>query len=160
MKMFPVTPVAGRCLCSTPRTLMHWRMSCKLCSTRTVSLGHVLARRPRSYCLTIVSCCTLTLVRVLSVLQDSIIFGADTIATAEDRAAEVAAGATPLGIGDGTQLRRAIVDSNARIGPNCVLTNTAGVVDGSSSSLPKGIVIKDGILVVMRGAVIPAGTKV
>ncbi|KAF6255738.1 nucleotide-diphospho-sugar transferase [Scenedesmus sp. NREL 46B-D3] len=93
-------------------------------------------------------------------VKDSIIFGADTIDTAEARAAEAASGATPLGIGDNTQLERAIVDSNARIGPNCVLKNQEGVVDGSNSSLPKGIVIKDGILVVMRGAVIPAGTKV
>jgi glucose-1-phosphate adenylyltransferase len=93
-------------------------------------------------------------------LQDSIIFGADTIDTAEARAEEAASGAIPLGIGRNTRLERAIVDSNARIGADCVLTNEARVVDGSNSNLPKGIVIKDGILVVMRGAVIPPGTKV
>jgi glucose-1-phosphate adenylyltransferase len=93
-------------------------------------------------------------------LQDTIIFGADTIDTAESRAEEAAAGAIPLGIGRNSRLERCIVDSNARIGPDCVLTNEAKVVDGRNSNLPKGIVIKDGILVVMRGAVIPAGTKV
>jgi hypothetical protein len=119
----------------------------------------VMARRQQStsaevYC----SCCLLLLSS--SALQDSIIFGADTIDTAEARAEEAATGATPLGIGRNSQLVRAIVDSNARIGANCVLTNKEGVVDGSNSNLPKGVVIKDGILVVMRGAVIPPGTQV
>ncbi|WIA11251.1 hypothetical protein OEZ85_011378 [Tetradesmus obliquus] len=93
-------------------------------------------------------------------VKDSIIFGADTIDTTESRAEEVARGAIPLGLGHNTRLERAIVDSNARIGPNCVLVNKEGIRDGRNRNLPKGIVIKDGILVVMRGAVIPAGTKV
>jgi glucose-1-phosphate adenylyltransferase len=93
-------------------------------------------------------------------IKDTIIFGADTIDLADTRKADKEAGKIPLGIGAGSRIERAIIDSNARIGPNCQLVNKDGVVDGSNKQLPQGIVIKDGILVVMRGAVIPAGTVV
>ncbi|KAF8057762.1 ADG2 [Scenedesmus sp. PABB004] len=93
-------------------------------------------------------------------VKDSIIFGADTIDTEAARAAEAAAGATPLGVGAGSVLTRVIVDSNARIGARCVLTNAAGVTEGASGALPRGVVIKDGLVVVMRGAELPPGTVV
>ena len=96
----------------------------------------------------------------LANLQDTIVFGADDFDTAENRAEDSAAGKVPLGIGKGTRITRAIIDRNARIGRNVVLENKEGVVDGSNSSLPKGVVIKDGILVVLRDAVIPDGTEV
>eukprot|EP00775_Hariotina_reticulata_P001384 gene1384-1724_t len=86
-------------------------------------------------------------------IQDSIIFGADTIDTAQERQEDFAANTVPLGIGRGSRLSRTIIDSNARIGRGCSLTNQQGVIDGSNSNLPKGVVIRDGILVVMRGAV-------
>lgn len=87
-------------------------------------------------------------------------FGADTIDPESWRATELKANKIPLGIGAGSRVEKAIIDSNARIGRNCQLINKEGVVDGSNKNLPKGVVIKDGILVVMRGAVIPAKTVV
>lgn len=93
-------------------------------------------------------------------VQDTIVFGADNLDSAAARQAELAAGTTPLGIGGGSKVVHAIIDSNARIGRGVSLTNKAGVKDGANSSLPKGLVIKDGILVVMRGAVVPDGTVV
>ncbi len=92
--------------------------------------------------------------------QDCIIFGADTIDPPEIRAAELAAGTTPLGIGAGSVLKRAVVDSNARIGRNCKLTNAEGVMHGANTRLPAGVVIRDGLLVVMRDAALPPGTVV
>jgi glucose-1-phosphate adenylyltransferase len=92
--------------------------------------------------------------------QDTIVFGADNLDSAVGREAELAAGNIPLGIGANTQIKKAIIDSNARIGKWCNLTNKAGVMNGDNSSLPKGVVIKDGILVVMRGAVVPDHTTV
>jgi glucose-1-phosphate adenylyltransferase len=93
-------------------------------------------------------------------LQDTIMFGADNLDSSADRQAELAAGTIPLGVGEGSKLQKAIIDSNARIGRGVSLTNKAGVQDGSNSNLPKGVVIRDGILVVMRGAVVPDGTVV
>jgi glucose-1-phosphate adenylyltransferase len=87
-------------------------------------------------------------------------FGADNLDSAAARKAELAAGTTPLGIGAGSKIVHSIIDSNARIGKGVSLTNKGGVKDGSNSALPKGVVIKDGILVVMRGAVVPDGTVV
>lgn len=93
-------------------------------------------------------------------IQDTIMFGADNLDSSADRQAELAAGTIPLGVGEGSKLQKAIIDSNARIGRGVSLTNKAGVQDGSNSNLPKGVVIRDGILVVMRGAVVPDGTVV
>jgi len=93
-------------------------------------------------------------------VQDTIIFGTDNLDSADARKAELDAGCVPLGVGEGSKVVKAIIDSNARIGRNVSLVNKAGVQDGSNSNLPKGVVIKDGILVVMRGAVVPDGTVV
>lgn len=87
-------------------------------------------------------------------------FGADNLDSSASRQAELDSGVIPLGVGADSKIVKAIIDSNARIGRGVSLTNAAGVVDGANSSLPKGVVIKDGILVVMRGAVIPDGTVV
>ncbi len=59
-------------------------------------------------------------------------------------------------IGANTVLSRVIVDRNAIIGPDCVLTNAAGVREADRAE--DGYIIQDGLTVVLRGAVIPAGT--
>jgi glucose-1-phosphate adenylyltransferase len=97
---------------------------------------------------------------LLFCLQDTILFGCDDFDTAENRKEDQAAGTVPLGIGKGSRITRAIIDRNARIGCNVVLTNKEGLVDGSKASLPPGVMIRDGILVVLRDAVIPDGTEV
>lgn len=87
-------------------------------------------------------------------------FGADNLDSAAARQAELSSGTIPLGVGEGSRVAKAIIDSNARIGKEVSLLNKAGVVDGSNSNLPQGVVIRDGILVVMRGAQVPDGTVV
>ena len=64
--------------------------------------------------------------------------------------------AIPLGIGRDTVLDRVIVDKNARIGDGVRLVNAAGVdhADGS------GYYIRNGIVIVPKGAQIPAGFTV
>ncbi|KAI8474084.1 MAG: nucleotide-diphospho-sugar transferase [Monoraphidium minutum] len=92
-------------------------------------------------------------------IQDSIIFGADEMETAAGRAADFAAGVVPLGLGAGCVVRRAIIDKNARIGAGARLVNAAGVREsGPRDGLPRGVVIRDGLIVVPKNAVIPAGT--
>jgi glucose-1-phosphate adenylyltransferase len=53
-------------------------------------------------------------------------------------------------------LENVIVDKNARIGDGAVLVNSGGIVDGDGP----GYVIREGIIVVPKGGVVPAGTKV
>jgi glucose-1-phosphate adenylyltransferase len=90
-------------------------------------------------------------------------FGAEELDTAPARLAELAAGKIPLGVGAGTVVRRAIIDRNARVGRGVRLVNEAGVRDSSRAPglrLPAGVVIREGIICVTRGAVVPDGTVV
>jgi glucose-1-phosphate adenylyltransferase len=65
-------------------------------------------------------------------------------------------GSPPLGIGASCEIRNAIVDMDARIGEGCRLVNEAGVAEADG----EGWHIRDGIIVVPKGAVLPAGTVV
>jgi glucose-1-phosphate adenylyltransferase len=66
----------------------------------------------------------------------------------------------PLGIGAGTVIENAIVDKNARIGRNVRIVNARGLRE---SELPGGrrpVVVREGIVIVPKGAVIPDGTEI
>lgn len=60
------------------------------------------------------------------------------------------------GIGEDARVENAIIDKNAQIGAGCVIANAAGVrhADGD------GWAIRDGIVVIPKNAVIPAGTEI
>src|SRR6478735_785018 len=77
----------------------------------------------------------------------SVLLGADSYEE------ETGASAIPLGIGRDAVLDRVIVDKNARIGAGVRLVNTAGIdhADGP------GYHIRNGIIIVPKGAQIPAG---
>ena len=62
----------------------------------------------------------------------------------------------PLGVGLGVVLDRVIVDKNARIGEGARLVNAAGLdhADGD------GYYIRNGIVIVPKGAVVKPGTTV
>lgn len=64
------------------------------------------------------------------------------------------AGRPPVGIGAGTRIENAIIDKNARIGANCVLS-PAGRPENLDHPL---YYIRDGILVVPKNGVIPDNT--
>jgi glucose-1-phosphate adenylyltransferase len=83
-----------------------------------------------------------------------------TAATAVDTLEEAEEdGALPaIGVGQGTHLRRAIVDKNARIGRRCRITNAAGVQEGGSEA--QGWVIRAGLVVLLKDCVIPDGTVI
>ena len=83
-------------------------------------------------------------------ISRSVLLGADSYEE------ETTASAIPLGIGRETVLDRVIVDKNARIGDGVRLVNAAGVdhADGS------GYCIRNGIVIVPKGAQIPAGFTV
>jgi len=64
-------------------------------------------------------------------------------------------GIPAMGIGPNSVIDRAIIDKNARVGENVVLTNKAGVCEADGEFYS----IRDGIIVVPRRAVVPAGTR-
>ena len=86
-------------------------------------------------------------------LEDTLVMGADYY-----ESPEAAVGETPVGIGAGTKIRKAIIDKNARIGKNCQILNEEGVMDKDCES--EGYIIRDGIIVVIKDAVIPDGTVI
>ncbi len=91
------------------------------------------------------------------VLEDVIVMGSDYYETEEQLAANAAAGRPHLGLGRGCRIHGAIIDKNARIGPGCVLI-AAGKADGTYAN--GAVIIRDGVLVVPKGAVLPPGTVV
>lgn len=83
-------------------------------------------------------------------IKNSLIMGA------EDFPQPSPAGAPPVGIGPGTVIENAIVDLNARIGKNVKITNAANVQDAEGENY----VIRDGIVVIPKEAVLPDGTVI
>jgi glucose-1-phosphate adenylyltransferase len=90
-------------------------------------------------------------------LEDVIVMGADYYETTEQIAANLARGKPPLGVGKNCRIRRAIIDKNTRIGDGSNLS-AVGKADGTYAN--GAVVIRDGILVVPKGALIPPGTVV
>jgi glucose-1-phosphate adenylyltransferase len=90
-------------------------------------------------------------------LEEVVMMGADYYETEEVQKANVANGVPQIGVGRGCRIKRAIIDKNARIGEGCILSPD-GKPDGTYAG--GSIVIRDGVLVVPKGAIIPAGTVV
>ena len=65
-------------------------------------------------------------------------------------------GAPPIGIGEGTLIQEAIIDKNARIGRKVRIVNQNKAADAEGP----GWVIRDGIVVVSKNAIIPDGTTI
>jgi glucose-1-phosphate adenylyltransferase len=91
-------------------------------------------------------------------LDSSYIMGADYYQTFEEMRIDQNDGVPRVGIGEGTVIRRAIIDKNARIGSGARLLNEAGTVeaDGPGGSY----FIRDGIVIVPKNAIIKDGTVI
>ncbi len=91
------------------------------------------------------------------VLEDTVMMGADFYEGDAQLEANTTRGRPHLGIGNNCQIKGAIIDKNARIGDGCVL-NAAGKTDGAYAG--GMVIIRDGVLVVTKGAVLAPGTVV
>jgi glucose-1-phosphate adenylyltransferase len=89
-------------------------------------------------------------------LRRTVLMGADYFRWEESDARTKAQGPAYPGVGHGTQIENAIIDKNASIGNQCVITNTKGIQEGEGP----GFYIRDGIVVVMKNAEIPGGTVI
>lgn len=92
-----------------------------------------------------------------SVLEDVIMMGADYYETTAELDANVQNGRPHLGVGRRCRVKHAIIDKNARIGDDCTL-NAEGKADGTYAN--GAVVIRDGVLCVTKGAILPSGTVV
>ena len=91
-------------------------------------------------------------------MDSSYMMGADYYQTFEEMRSDMGKGLPRVGIGEGTQIRRAIIDKNARIGKNARLLNEAGVVEADG---PGGAYfIRDSIIIVPKNAVIADGAVI
>ncbi|PYS68386.1 MAG: hypothetical protein DMF69_20395 [Acidobacteria bacterium] len=84
--------------------------------------------------------------------------GADYYQTLDDMRQDLKNGIPRVGIGEGSVIRRAIIDKNARIGNGARLLNEAGTVEAESED--KSYYIRDGIIIVPKNAVIKDGTVI
>lgn len=90
-----------------------------------------------------------SVVRHGSVIERSIVMGANTWETVPDGSEQI-----PVGIGRDCTVRNAIIDFNARIGDGCKLINAEGVQHFDNENYS----IREGIIIVHKNAVIPPGT--
>ncbi len=87
------------------------------------------------------------------VIRNSVIMGNDFYRAPGDENGP-AHGQPPLGIGEGTRIEGAIIDKNCRIGRNVRAVNARGL---ESTEETEHAMVRDGVLVVPKGAVLPDG---
>ena len=92
------------------------------------------------------------------VVEDSLLMGADFYESLDTRQSLLDQGKIPVGIGKGSTIRRAIVDKNARIGTNVNIVNKENIEESNRED--DGFYIRNGIVVVIKNAVIPDGTVI
>jgi glucose-1-phosphate adenylyltransferase len=89
-------------------------------------------------------------------LRDTVIIGADRFETDAERAANRVRGIPDLTVGDNVVIERAILDKDCRVGHNVQLINRRGVSDDEGDCY----VIRDGIVTIPRGTIVPDGTVI
>ncbi|MBN1955194.1 MAG: glucose-1-phosphate adenylyltransferase [Anaerolineae bacterium] len=97
-----------------------------------------------------------SIVRPGSQLRYVVMMGADFYENGVEKAENRRLGQPDLGIGHDCQIERAIIDKNARIGDGVVIRYHKGEPDFEAENY----VIKDGIVVIPKNAVIPPGTVI
>ena len=92
-----------------------------------------------------------SVIRPNTKIERSVIMGADFL-----EESNVSPETIPLGIGQGCSITNAIIDKNARIGNKVVIRGSRKM--GSRDC--DGYAVRDGIVVVLKNAVIPDGTRI
>lgn len=95
-------------------------------------------------------------IREGSTLEDVVMMGADFYETDEEMKADAEKGIPHTGVGRNCWIKGAIIDKNARIGDN-VRLSVEGKADGA---YPHGIIVRDGVLLVPKGGIVPSGSVV
>lgn len=94
-----------------------------------------------------------------SIIESSVLLHCPVWTNQVLRTKMIAAGERVYGVGDDCHLRRCIVDENVSIGNNVKILNTAGVMEADRSK-SDGYVIKNGLVVIIKDAIIPDGFEI
>ena len=89
-------------------------------------------------------------------LHEVVMMGADYYETAEQQVDNASKGIFNIGVGRNCEIEHTIIDKNARIGNNVKLS-PKGKPDGDYAH---GVIIRDGVLVVPKGVIVPSGTVI
>ncbi|CAK7346339.1 unnamed protein product [Dovyalis caffra] len=89
-------------------------------------------------------------------LTDTMMMGADYYQTESEIASLLAEGKVPIGVGQNTKIRNCIIDKNAKIGKDVIITNADGVQEADRPN--EGFYIRSGITAVLKNATIKDGT--
>jgi ADP-glucose pyrophosphorylase len=89
-----------------------------------------------------------------SVMENTLMMGADYYQTLAELAKDRKDGLPWVGIGENTIIRNAIIDKNVRIGSNVRILNDAGLQEHDGDNY----YIRDGIVIIPKGATITDGT--
>ena len=92
----------------------------------------------------------------LPMLQRVVMMGADYYESKASIAKRTEAGEPPIGIGSNTRIQNAIIDKNARIGNNCIIS-PAGKEENCDGGL---YYVRDGIVIIPKSTVIPDNTVI
>jgi glucose-1-phosphate adenylyltransferase len=89
-------------------------------------------------------------------LQDTVFIGADQFETDDERAQNERRSLPNLGVGDDSVIERAILDKDCRIGAGVRITNRKGLLEDDGANY----VIREGIVVIPKAAIVPDGTVI
>ncbi len=89
-------------------------------------------------------------------LRDTVLIGADRYETDAERAANRQRGVPDLGVADDCVIERAILDKDCRLGRGVRVVNARGLSEAEGDNY----VIREGIVVIPRGSVLPDGTVI
>ncbi len=93
-----------------------------------------------------------------TVIEDSLLMGADFYETHEDREESLSRGVPGVGIGENTIIQKAIIDKNARIGKHVQILNKERPEEADHAD--RGYYIRSGIVIVPKDSVIHDGTVI
>ncbi len=89
-------------------------------------------------------------------VKETVVCGADRYETERERSANRARGRPDLGVGEGSVIERAILDKDCRVGRDVRIVNEKGVREAEEENY----VIREGIVVIPKGAVVPDGSVI
>jgi glucose-1-phosphate adenylyltransferase len=89
-------------------------------------------------------------------VRDTVLIGADRFETDAERAGNRRRGIPDLGVGDYSIIENAILDKDCRVGAGVKVLNRKQVQNEDG----KNYVIREGIVVIPKGAVVPDGTEI